>query len=97
MLDKRLRKSADRRIDKPYQPWNPTNPYDILDPVMQPPKLLNILDSVSITALEVTSVSSVYSQTISAPLSSIPRGSLVPRGSSVYTKLSRLAPQDSIS
>jgi hypothetical protein len=59
--------------------------------MMQPPELPNISDSVSITASEVTNVSSVYSQTISAPPSSIPRGS------SVYTKSSRLAPQDSIS
>jgi hypothetical protein len=61
MSDKRLRKSANRRIDKPYQPWNPTNPYDILDPMMQPPELPNISDSVSITASEVTNVSSAYS------------------------------------
>lgn len=48
------------------------------------------MDTVSESASEVTNVSSVYGQSISAPLSA-------PRGSSVLNGSSGLAPQDSIS
>jgi hypothetical protein len=57
---------------------------------MQPPKLPDISDTVSISASEVTDVSLVYGQSISAPLST-------PRGSSVLNESSGIAPQDSIS
>ncbi len=57
---------------------------------MQPPELPDISDTVSISASEITDVSSVYGQSISAPRST-PRGSSVPNRSSV------IAPQDSIS
>jgi hypothetical protein len=80
-------------MQRPQQPWNPSNPYDTLDPVMQPPELPDISDSVSMTASEITNISSVYGQTIPASRSSLPRY----RGSSVYTESSGLAPQDSIS
>jgi hypothetical protein len=88
--DKRHKKSANHRINKPHQPWNPINPYDILNPTMQPPELPDISDTVSISASEVTDVSLVYGQSISAPLST-------PRGSSVLNGSSGIAPQDSIS
>jgi hypothetical protein len=57
---------------------------------MQPPERLDISDTVSISASEVTDVSSVYGQSISARLST-------PRGSSVLNGSSGIAPQDSIS
>jgi hypothetical protein len=88
--DKRHKKSANRRINKPYQPWNVINPYDDLSPTMQPPRLPDISDTLSISTSEITDISSVYSQSISAPLST-------PQGSSVFDGSSRIAPHDSIS
>lgn len=81
MVDERLRQKANRRINQPHLPFDPTNPYDRATPPMRPPPPRDSVDTISVADMSATDLSSTYagnwrreSSIISDAVSTTPRG-----------------------